>query len=67
MTEQEFFAKAMLACAQGLLSSIGNGLAEEYHDPHGTLAAMARDYAEELTTRYVIASAKLKTESAKAL
>jgi hypothetical protein len=63
MSEQEFFAKAMIAAMQGLLSSVGNGFQEEYANPHGTVAAMAKEYAEELTTRYVIASAILNRQN----
>ncbi len=63
MSEQEFFAKAMIAAMQGLLSSVGNGFQEEYVNPTGTVAAMAKEYAEELTTRYVIASAILNKQN----
>ena len=59
MTEQEFFAKAMIAAMQGLLSANGNGYEAEYISPHETVAAMAKEYAEALTTRYVIGSAAL--------
>ena len=64
MTEQEFFAKAMIASMQGLLSAVGSGYEAEYVDAHATVAAMARDYAQALTTRYVIESSKMKLESA---
>jgi len=60
MTEKEFFANAMISAMQGLLSANGNGYEAEYLEPHGTVASMARDYAEALTTRYVIACAALK-------
>jgi len=63
MTEQEFFAKAMIAAMQGLLSSVGNGFQEEYLDPQATVATMAKEYAEALTTRYVIASAILNKQN----
>lgn len=63
MSEQEFFAKAMIAAMQGLLSSVGNGFQEEYVNPQGTVATMAKEYAEELTTRYVIASAMLNKQN----
>ena len=63
MTEQEFFAKAMIAAMQGLLSSVGNSFQQEYVNPYGTVATMAKEYAEALTTRYVIASAILNKQN----
>jgi len=63
MSEKEFFAKAMIAAMQGLLSSDSNFRSEEFVNPTGTVAAMAKDYAEQLTTRYVIALAILNKQN----
>lgn len=63
MSEQEFFAKAMIAAMQGLLSSVGNGFQEEYVYPEVAVATKAKEYAEELTNRYVIASAMLNKQN----
>jgi hypothetical protein len=63
MTEKEFYQNAMIAAMQGLLSASGNGYADEFVQPHSTVAAMADEYAKALTIRAEIEVAKMRLEN----
>lgn len=60
MEKEEFYQQAMLMAMNGLLSSIGNGLAPDADHPHALIAEMAHDYAKALTDRTFIQTAKFK-------
>jgi hypothetical protein len=63
MSEQEFYQRAMIAAMQGLLSANGNGYEPEYIHPHGTVAAMADEYAKALTIRAEIEVQKMRLDN----
>lgn len=63
MTQEQFYQQAMIAAMQGLLSAIGNGYEDEYHDPHGYLSIIAHGYAKELTIRAEIELAEMRLEN----
>lgn len=60
MEKEEFYQQAMLMALNGLLSSIGNGLAPDADHPHALIAEMAHEYAKALTDKAFIQTAKFK-------
>lgn len=60
MEKEDFYQQAMLMALNGLLSSIGNGLAPDADHPHALIAEMAHNYAKALTDRTFIQTPKFK-------